>query len=107
MRIQRVLCLTAAIVLPQLALAKLPMTNDVLGKAEGTLDFCAQVDPPAASKYQERKKSLVRGAPEKEVVEARKTKDYKDGYDWIINELGKATKDQAVETCAAVLQGDK
>ena len=58
MRTNRILCLGVALVLPQLALAKLPFTNDAFGKVEGTLDFCVQVDPAATPKYQERKKVL-------------------------------------------------
>jgi hypothetical protein len=107
MRIHRILCLAAAIVVPQLALANLPMTNDVFGKTEGTLDFCAQKKPAAAAKYQERKKSLVRGVPDKEVEEARQTKEYRDGYDWVTAELAKMPKDQVAESCAAILKSDK
>ena len=77
MKILRTICLAAAIVIPQIALAKLPMANDVFGKSEGSLDFCAQVDPQSAPKYQERKKALVKDVPEKEVAEARNTKDTK------------------------------
>lgn len=107
MRIDRIVVLTAAILLSHFALAKLPITNDVFGKSEGTLDFCAQVNPQEAAKYQERKKSLVRGVPEKEVADARKTQEYKTAYEWITGELAKAPKDQALAACNAVLQGDK
>jgi hypothetical protein len=107
MRIHRIICLAAAMVLPQIALAKLPMTNDVFGKSEGTLDFCAQADPASAPKYQARKKALVRDVPEKEVAEARTTKEYKDGYELVTGQLGSLPKDQAVAGCSAVLQSDK
>jgi hypothetical protein len=107
MRIYRIVCLVAAMVVPQIALAKLPMTNDVFGKSEGTLDFCATADSEAAPKYQERKKSLVRGVPEKEVAEARNTKEYKDAYEWVTTELGNVPKDQAVAACTAILQSDR
>jgi hypothetical protein len=107
MKILQILCLGAAIVIPQLALAKLPFTTDVFGKSEGALDFCVQVNPVAAPKFQERKKALVRDVPEKEVVEARKTEEYKDGYEWITTELKKFPKDQAMDACTTVLKADK
>ena len=106
MKLYRILCLVAAIVIPQLALAKLPFSNDAFGKIEGTLDFCAQVDPQAAPKYQEQKKQLVRDVSEQEVVEARATQEYKDAYEWITDELGKVPKDKAAKTCAASLEGN-
>lgn len=105
MKIHRILCLSAAIVIPQLALAKLPLPNDAFGKIEGTLDFCAQIDSKGAAKYQEQKKLLVRDVPEQEVAAARETTEYKDAYTWIGEELGKLPKDKAAKTCAASLEG--
>lgn len=103
MRLYRILCLSAVIALPQLALAKLP-PNSALGQVEGTLDFCAQVDPQSAAKYQELKRLLVQGEPEKEVAEARKTTEYKEAYDAISEALGKVPKDQAVKACTSLLE---
>ena len=105
MKIHRILCLGAALVVPQLALAKLPLPNDAFGKIEGTLDFCAQADSQAASKYQERKKVLVGDATEKEVAEARQTQEYKDGYQEISAQLAKVPKEKAVKACTAYLEG--
>jgi hypothetical protein len=105
MKIRRILWLGAAIVIPQLALAKLPMPNDAFGKIEGTLDFCAQIDSKSSEKYQEQKKVLVRDVPEKEVAEARESQEYKDAYTWISDELAKQPRDKAVKACAASLEG--
>jgi hypothetical protein len=105
MKIHRVICLGAALMVATPALAKMPYTNDAFGKVEGTLDFCAQVDSHSASKYQERKKALVKDVPQKEVDEARESKEYKDAYDWVTDEFGKAPKDQAVQACSAYLDG--
>jgi hypothetical protein len=107
MKIHRIICLGAAIVVPQLALAKLPFTTDVFGKSEGTLDFCEQINPQSAPKYQQRKKALVRDVPEKELVDARKSQDYKDSYDWITGELKKVSKEQALEACKGALESGK
>jgi hypothetical protein len=106
MKIHRILCLSAAIALPQLALAKLP-PNSSLGQVEGTLDFCVQVDSPSAAKYEEFKKRLVQDVPEKEVAEVRKSTEYKEAYDGISEALGKAPKDQAVKACTSLLGSKK
>jgi hypothetical protein len=107
MRIHRILCLGAALVVPQLALAELPLPNDIFGKVEGTLDYCAQVDSRSAAQYQEQKKLLVRDVPEKEVAAARETTEYKEAYAWIGDELGQLPKDKAVKACAASLEGGR
>jgi len=105
MKIHRILCLGAALVIPQLALAKLPLPNDALGKIEGTLDFCAQADPQSASTYQQAKKTVVGDASEQEVTEARKTQEYKDGYQEISDQLAKVPKEKSVQACSAYLDG--
>jgi hypothetical protein len=104
MKILRTVCFSAFLAVPNLALAKLP-PNSALGQVEGTLDFCAQADPQSASKYAEFKKALVQGEPEKDVVEARKSSEYKDAYDAIGEALGKVPKDQAVKACTSLLEG--
>jgi len=105
MKINYILCLGAALVLPQLLLAKLPMPNDSFGKMESTLDFCAQADPQSASKYQERKKMIAGDASEKDVDEARKTQEYKDGYQGVSDQLAQAPKEKVVKACTAFLEG--
>jgi len=106
MKIHPILCLSVAIALPQLALAKLP-PKPALGQVEGTLDFCAQVDQRSAAKYQKYKKILIQGVPEQEVADARKSTEYKEAYDAIGEALGKVPKDQAVKACTALLKDDK
>ena len=50
MKLHRIVCLSALLALPNLALAKLP-PNSALGQVEGTLDFYARIDPQSAAKY--------------------------------------------------------
>jgi hypothetical protein len=50
MKFHRIVCLSALLTLPNLALAKLP-PNSALGQVEGTLDFYARIDPQSAAKY--------------------------------------------------------
>ena len=104
MNMFRIACLSAALMLAPLALAKLALPNDAFGRIEGSLDFCAQVDPQSAAKYQEQKKLLVQGASDQEVAEARASKEYKDGYDASTDEMGKQPKDKVKKTCAAALE---
>jgi hypothetical protein len=89
-----------------LALANLPFTNEAFGKVEGTLDFCVQADPQAASEYEERKKLLARDVSEKEIDEARQTQDYRDAHDGISAALGKIPKAQAAKACSDFLKGN-
>lgn len=106
MRVQRILCFAAALLLPELAVAKLPFSNELFGKAEGTLDFCSQVDPPRAEKYQEKKKLVVKDLPEKEVAEARESDEYKSAYKSTTEEAAKGPKDEAVKSCGVLLQSN-
>jgi hypothetical protein len=105
MKTFRALCLSSIVMLPLLALAKLPVPNGLLGKVEGALDFCAQADPESAAKYQEKKKAFVQGASDEEVAEARASQDYKDGYQSATDEMSKQPKDETKKTCAAALEG--
>ena len=107
MKIHRVLFVCAAITIPQLAMSKLPFTNDTFGKLEGAVSFCSKVNPDSATRYQETGKGFVRDVPEKELTEARKTAEYKDGYTLSGAELGKMPKDRAIEACSALLETKK
>jgi len=104
MKIQQILCVSALLVLPNLALAKLP-PNSSLGQVEGTLDFCIQADPQSAENYEKFNMAIVEGEPEKDVAEARKSSEYKSAYDAIGEALGKVPKDKAVKACSSFLQG--
>lgn len=106
MKTGRILCLSAAFLVPQLAGAKLPLPDDSFGKLEGILDFCAKVDPQAAPKYQERKKLIIDDATEKELADARQAQEYKDGYQEISKQLAHVPKEKAVKACSAYLEGD-
>ena len=107
MKMLRILCIGAAVLIPQLVLAKLPFSNETFGKVEGILDFCAKADPQSAPKYQEQKKALVRDVPEKEVAEARQSQEYKGAYDAVGAELGNEPKEKVAEACTASLEGSQ
>jgi len=106
MKLHRIVCFSALLAFPNLALAKLP-PNSALGQVEGTLDFCAHIDPQSAATYQEFKKALVQGEPEKDVAEARASSEYKNAYDAIGEALGKAPKDEAIKACTSLVEPKK
>jgi hypothetical protein len=107
MRVHRVLCLGAGLLLPQLVLAKLPFSNESFGTVEAMLDSCSKGDPAAAAKYEERKKALVANVPKKELTDARATTEYQDAYDATASEIGKQPKEKLVEACTAFLKDGK
>src|SRR5438309_9563870 len=107
MKIHRILFVCVAIMIPQLGNAKLPFTNDIFGKLEGTLDFCVKADPGSAPKYRELAKLLVKDVPDKELTEARQTAEYKDSYEGIGTELAKVPQDQAIKPCKTSLESTK
>jgi hypothetical protein len=107
MRVSRILLVCAVMAMPQLSTAKLPFSNDALGKVEGIMNYCARVNPESAAKYQDAAKAFVKDLPEKEVTEARKSAEYKDSYDGIAAELDKAPKDATIQTCKAALESKK
>ncbi len=107
MKINRSILLVAALVIPQLGGAQLPIPNDAFAKFEGTLDFCANANPNDSEKYEKLKKELVKGASEKEVADVRKTQDYKDAYADAKNEFAKMPKDKAIEMCSVSMAGGK
>jgi hypothetical protein len=107
MRIHRLLSFGALLLVSQLALAKLPFTNEAFGAVEGTLDFCSQADAKSASKYQERKQSLIRDVPEKELAESRRSKEYSHCYDSMKDKLEALPTEEALGACRAFLQNEK
>lgn len=105
MKINRMLCLGAAIALTQSALAELPVTNGTLGQTESMVELCSKVNPKSADKYKERGKALVGEASDKDLADARTAKEYKDSYNLVKTTLGKLSKDAAVKICTEVLDG--
>jgi hypothetical protein len=106
LKILHIACLSAALSLPPLSLAELPLPNDAFGRNEAAFDFCSQVDSKEAANYQKYKKALVRGASNEEIAKARESSEYKDAYNLVIDELGKAPKEQTIKACSASLKSD-
>ncbi len=105
MKIKRSLCLTAALLTAQLALAKMPLSNDMFGRVESTLDHCAQIDQGSAEKYTAKKKELTKDATSSEVETARTSDEYKAAYKDMSEQLTQMPKDEVKNACAAALAG--
>jgi hypothetical protein len=102
MKILAAFCLSILALTP-LAMAKLSMTPQSLGQVEGTLHFCSGVNPKADAKYKEFGKRLVADASAEELNKVRNSSEYKEAYDSITEQLGKASPKAAVEACTAFL----
>jgi hypothetical protein len=107
MKISRIVCLSIAIVIPQLATAKVPMPAESFGQIESVLDFCSQVNPKLASNYKDFKKMLAGDATDKELADARDQQEYKDSYQSANEKLTKLEPEKAVKTCSSLLQPGK
>jgi hypothetical protein len=104
MKMSRVVCLGMAFGFATLAVAeKPPDSKQGLGQVEAILDYCAKVNPQAATKYKEHKKLLVGDTPDKDVAEIRKSDEYKQAYESVSGELSQASKDEAVKACTEFL----
>lgn len=105
MKIYLILCLCAASTIPLLAVADAP-SGQSLGTAQATIDFCARINPDAATKYQQQATSLVQGVPEEELNKVRSTDEYKEAYTQTSTVLDEISKADAATACNSFLQED-
>jgi len=99
MRAFRLACLGLATVLPQLALAELPMSPEALGQVEGVLSFCGRVDPGTKPRYEQQAQMVRGGATSEEIDAARKVDGYRQAYDGVSEQLSKLDPAAAIKTC--------
>jgi hypothetical protein len=107
MKISKLVCLAVVLSLAPLAIAKLSLSKDLLGKTEGLLDGCAKVDTASAAKYEARKKAITRDASEQELTDARASEEYKSAYDLMASGIEQMPKEEVVKACPAALKNDK
>jgi hypothetical protein len=100
MKPHRILGLYAVTLLARIALADEPAVSaQALGTTEATLDFCTQVDPRNADRYQAQIKILAQGASEKALAKVRKSDEYKQAYDSTTEMFAGIKQRDAVRTC--------
>jgi len=102
-KLNRILCLPAVALLPQLAGAELPFTAQSMAHLQATIDFCGRSAPKEAAQFQEQVKQLVRSLPAKEVTSVLESDDYKSAYEAISTALGQLGPHDADDTCQRLL----
>ena len=103
MKIYRILCLGAAIVLPQFASAELPFSVQALAQIDGGIDYCSQTNPDAADKYKQVSDLLLKSLPKKDLEAARNSKEYKEARKTVSEDIGKLKKEEAAKTCTELM----
>ena len=87
--------------------AQTPLNATALGALEGTLDFCAKMNPQSAVKYKEMRKDLTKDQAPEAVAEMRESQEYKDSADEIRKQLGAMSPKEAIATCKGTASGTK
>jgi len=104
LKIHRIVCLSALLAFPQFAVAECPKASS-LAQVEGILDYCAQVDPALAPRVQQFKSVVLHGVPEKELEVVVQSKDFKQTYTEIRQELSKVPTSTVISACTSTLGG--
>ncbi len=106
MKASRILCVCAAVVLPQLAAAEdhrgqVNISAQALGIVDAVLNYCTQVDPRDTALFQAQRKSVLNGSSEDAVEGLRGSRAYRGSYDLIEDALKGVSRSEAAQTCAA------
>ena len=96
--------LLAAVVLPQFAVAETAVTHQALATVQATLDFCAQVNPAAATNYRQQTGILVQGLAEEERDKLRAASEYREAYASTRDALQQVAVQDAVAACNGSLE---
>jgi hypothetical protein len=104
MRLARMCMVVALGVVPGAARADLPVSREVLGQLEATLEHCGRINPGSANLYRQFAKMLTGDATDKELTEARESAEYRDAYDLASDQVGKLPKEEAKKACAEGLR---
>ena len=106
MKIYRILCLCAVIVFPQAAWAEPQSGNQSMEIVHAIIDFCAQVDPANASKYQKQSRLMfheVSALAERD-MDGKGEGKYVSAYEQTRTALGKVPKQDAIPACRGFLE---
>jgi hypothetical protein len=104
MTFARVCTLVALGAVAQVARAELPVSGAALGQLEAVLEHCGRASPATAEQYRELARGLTGSATDKEVVEARKSAEYRDAHDAASAQLDTLSKEESHKACAEGLQ---
>ena len=71
----------------------------LFGALEGTLNFCAKVDPQSADKYEELDRLFTNDQPEEAIAQVRNSKEYKESLDQTSKQLAALSPKEALALC--------
>lgn len=74
-----------------------------LGHVEAVVQFCSDVQPAQAAKYEEQLRVALENAPAVDLALARTSKDYEAGRDAASEEFDSLTQEEAGEACRSAL----
>jgi hypothetical protein len=100
-----VVCISAALAIPQLAIAAQPPAPAELGQLEGILDTCSRANPKSAADYKKQREKLTAGVADKELTRIRSSQEYKEAYSSIRERIDHATSDEVNQACHLLLGG--
>ena len=106
-KLARILCSLAIVIMPQLANAEIPFTAQSIANLQASIDFCGKTEPKEAAKVQDQVRKLVQSLPEKEMASVLESDDYKSAYEAISSALESMAKPQAEDTCRRLLHPKK
>jgi len=101
--------LVGALLVSQSALAAAEQVEEVapdsrvLGTTEAILAYCGKVDPAGAEHFAEQGRQLAHGASAEALDKTRKSDEYREAHDAMIDTLGKIEVSTAVKVCAQYL----
>ncbi len=101
MKVSRILCLCAAVALPQFAAAESAADAQGMAIVQAVLSFCAKVDPKNAASFQAQERNVVPGGSEKQLESVRESGAYKQAFKSITDVLEELPRSAAAQTCAA------
>ena len=105
LKMKQLSVLLVALAVSQLALGGTEVNQQSLGTAQATVDFCAQIKPGEAVRFQQQTGILVSDLSTDELAKLRNTDDYKAAYAATNAALGKVDVQDAAKACDAFLQG--
>jgi hypothetical protein len=98
------LALSIAVTVAPAAQADEPLPDaKSLAMTEAILDHCAKIDPAYASNYQKRVQLVAQGASEEILAKVRKTDEYQQAHDSIVESLAKVDEQDAKKACSQAL----
>jgi hypothetical protein len=103
LKILSVVCISAALAIPELAAAAEPPAPADLGQLESILDSCSAAKPKEAERYKKQREKLTEGVAEKEVTKIRDSDEYKGAYNSIRERFDHASSDEVDKACNVIL----